>query len=325
MGRLEEAARYYREALRLEPNLAEAHNNLGNVLSEQAKVDEAIEHLEQAVRLQPGFARAYVNLGTALRQRSQIAAAIEAYRSALQMQPADALAHNNLGEAYLELGDAEQAQTHFREALHCDPAYVQPLLHLAANGFYSPAEPGVEDLQARLAEPHLSAESASQIHFILGYLLDRIGDTDEAFDYFRRGNALRHSLLQQKGIAFDACVHSQRIDRMIAFCSREFFQQTAGFGLDTEVPVFIVGMPRSGSTLVERILSQHSQVHGAGEAQGCLAACRRSPDKTGGRQGISRMPGRSECRRRARAGRGPSPATHTAGRIGHTDDRQNAR
>ena len=265
MGRLEEAALHYQEALRLQPNFAEAHNNLGNVLSEQAKVDKAIEHLEEAVRLQPGFARAYVNLGTALRQRPQIDAAVAAYQQALRIQPDDALAHNNLGEAHLELGDAQQAQSYFREALRCDPAYVQPLLHLAANGFYSPAEPGVDDLKARLAEPHLSAESASQLHFILGYLLDRMENTDEAFNHFRRGNALRRSLLQQKGIAFDACVHSQRIDRMIAFFSREFFQQRASFGLDTEVPVFIVGMPRSGSTLVEQILSQHSQVHGAGE------------------------------------------------------------
>ena len=80
MGRFEEAALHYKEALRLEPNLAEAHNNLGNVLSEQAKVDEAIEHLEQAVRLQPDFARAYVNLGTALRQRPQMDAAVAAYQ-----------------------------------------------------------------------------------------------------------------------------------------------------------------------------------------------------------------------------------------------------
>jgi Sulfotransferase family len=100
---------------------------------------------------------------------------------------------------------------------------------------------------------------------VLGHLLDRAGSTDEAFEQFKQGNALRRSLLQQSGAAFDAAAHSRRIDRTIFFFSPDFLQRNQEFGLPTDVPVFIVGMPRSGSTLVEQILSQHSQVHGAGE------------------------------------------------------------
>jgi tetratricopeptide (TPR) repeat protein len=265
MRRLEEAAVHYQEAIRLQPNFPQAHNNLGSVFLELGKVDEAIEHFALAVRLQPDYVDAYVNLGSALHQRQQVAAAVEAYLQLLRIQPHNALAHNNLAEAYLELGDTPQAQIHLREALRNDPAFVQPLLHLAANGFYSDAEPGIEQIKARIMDPHLSHDLASRLHFVLGYLLDLAGATDEAFDHFSRANALRRSVLKQNGTAYDARAHSQRIDRLIAFFSPEFFERTRGFGLMTEVPVFIVGMPRSGSTLVEQILSQHSQVHGAGE------------------------------------------------------------
>jgi tetratricopeptide (TPR) repeat protein len=265
LGRLEEAAVHYQEALRLQPSFAQAHNNWGSIFLELGKVDDAIEHFEQALRLQPDYAEAYVNLGSALREQLQVAAAVEAYQKALGLQPHNALAQNNLAETYLELGNVPQAQTHFREALRDDPAFVRPLLHLAANGFYSVAEPGIEQIKTRLRNPHLSHDFASQLHFTLGYLLDRVGATDEAFDHFSRGNALRRSLFQHSGTAFDARAHAQQIDRLIAFFSPEFFQRTHGFGLMTEVPVFIVGMPRSGSTLIEQILSRHPQVHGAGE------------------------------------------------------------
>jgi tetratricopeptide (TPR) repeat protein len=265
LGRLEEAVVHYQQALRLQPSFALAHNNLGSTFLRLEKVDEAAEHFQQAVQLQPNYAEAHFGLGLALRERQQVAAAVEAHQQVLRIQPDNAVTHNNLGEAYLELGDMQQAQVHFREAHRINPALVQPLLHLAANDLYSSAEPGIEQIKARLMDPNLSRDCASMLHFILGNLLDRAGATDDAFDHFSRGNALRRLLLQESGAAYDARAHAQRIDRLSAFFSAEFFERTRGFGLLTEVPVFIVGMPRSGSTLVEQILSQHSQVHGAGE------------------------------------------------------------
>ncbi len=238
---------------------------MGALLLEQGKVDEAIEHFQEALRLQPEYADAHVNLGNARRERLETAEAVESYEEALRIEPRNARAHNNLGEACLELGDASRAQVHLREALGIDPGYVSPLLQLAANGFYSPAEPGIEKLRARLNDARLPDEAASQLHFILGYVLDRDGATDAAFEHFCRGNALRRSLFQRKGTAYDAEAHARWIDRLIAFFSSDFFKRTEGFGLASEVPIFIVGMPRSGSTLVEQILSGHSQVAAAGE------------------------------------------------------------
>jgi tetratricopeptide (TPR) repeat protein len=265
MRRREEAAAQFDEAIRLQPAFAPAYNNRGNIALELGRVDEAIEYFEKAVRAQPDYVEAQVNLGGALTERHQVEAAVEAYKQALRVQPAHARAHNNLAEAYLDMGESQEAQNHLREAIRLNPAFIRPLLHLAANGFYSSAEPGVEEIKARLTDSRLSRDAASQLHFILGYLHDRAGDTDAAFEHFRQGNAHRRAILQQNGNAFDADANSVAMDRLIAFFTPEYFEQTRGFGLETEVPVFIVGMPRSGSTLVEQILSQHSQVHGAGE------------------------------------------------------------
>ncbi len=265
LERLDEAAVHYGEVLRLRPEFCQAHNNWGALLLEQGKVDEAIEHFQEALRLQPEYADAHVNLGNARRERLETAEAVESYEEALRIEPRNVRAHNNLGEACLELGDASRAQVHLREALGIDPGYVSPLLQLAANGFYSAAEPGIEKLEARLNDARLPDEAASQLHFILGYVLDRDGATDAAFEHFCRGNALRRSLFQRKGTAYDAETHARWVDLLVAFFSSDWFKRTEGFGLASEVPIFIVGMPRSGSTLVEQILSGHSQVAAAGE------------------------------------------------------------
>lgn len=265
LGRMQEAAHHYQEAVRLRPTFAEAHNNLANILLALGRVDEAIAHLEQAIQLRPNYLEAHYNLGNAYRERDQIAEGIAAYQRALQMRPDYGPAHNGLAEALLELGDLEQGRIHFRQALHNNPSVIRTLLHLAAHGLYTAAEPGIDQLRAVLRDPRLSLDIGSQVHFTLGHLLDHVGARDEAFEHFRQGNALRRALFQQSGTAFDAAEHSRRIDRLIAAFSPGYFERVRRFGLDTEVPVFIVGMPRSGTTLVEQILSHHPQVFGAGE------------------------------------------------------------
>jgi tetratricopeptide (TPR) repeat protein len=265
LGRLEESATHYHHSLRLLPDFAEAHRNLANTFLQLGKVDEAAEHLEQAVLLRPNYLEAHCGLGTAYRARSQFAEAIHCYQQALELKPDYGPAHNGLGEAYLELGDAERAELHLRRALHNNPSIIRTLLNLASHGFYTAADPSVDTLKSWLSDPRLTEDSASQLHFTLGTLLDRAGSPGEAFAHFRQGNILRRTLFQKNGSAFDPLRHSQWIDRLIAAFSPEYFRQVHGFGLDTEVPVFIVGMPRSGTTLVEQILSHHPTVFGAGE------------------------------------------------------------
>src|SRR5207253_8287090 len=105
----------------------------------------------------------------------------------------------------------------------------------------------------------------SQCAFALGSVLHKQGRYDEAFAYFQEGNDLRQLLLAQSGQAFDAAAHEALIDRIIATYDGAYFGRVGEWGLETELPVFIVGMPRSGSSVVEQILASHPRVYGAGE------------------------------------------------------------
>ncbi len=128
-----------------------------------------------------------------------------------------------------------------------------------------PDDPGVEQIESRLRKPNLSDDVKSYLHFAAGYILDRAGEIDRAFEHFRQGNAARRALYHRSGGEFSSQDYAERVQRLIDTFTPDYFRQTRGFGLPSEVPVFIIGMPRSGTTLVEQILSTHSQVYGAGE------------------------------------------------------------
>src|SRR5207237_9354531 len=135
------------------------------------------------------------------------------------IDPDYAPAHNNLAEAYLERHEPDKAQAHFRETLRLDPRSTTALLNLTAYGFYTPADPGLEQLEAWLADESFSAESRAQLHSVIAGLLERTGNRDQGFEHYREGNALRRTWHRQKGTAHDPAEHARRIDRLIAVFS----------------------------------------------------------------------------------------------------------
>jgi tetratricopeptide (TPR) repeat protein len=139
------------------------------------------------------------------------------------------------------------------------------LADLAANGHYRFPEALLERMEALASDPSSLPRNAATLHFALALLLEKRGAEEDAFEHYRQANALKHRLLHEAGRAFDPDRHDRAIDQLIAAYSPAFFQRVRGFGLDTELPVFIVGMPRSGTTLVEQILSRHPSVFAAGE------------------------------------------------------------
>jgi tetratricopeptide (TPR) repeat protein len=298
-GKLNEATACYREAVRLQPDLAGAHNNLGDALLKQGnaaaaltclqaalrllpksgevhfnlgrvyqaqgKWKEARACMEQAVRLKPDLAPAHKQLGILLVQEREAEAALPGLRDAVRLHPQDASAQSNLATALVEQGKVGEAVAHYREALRLDPNDVGALSSAAIHDFFPLAEDQVERMRTLLNHPDLPPTSAIMLHFGLAHLRQRAGDYDAAFDYFRQGNAVRRRLFQQTGRAFDLQAVHGRIDWFVRTFTPAYFRQIEGVGLDSETPVFIVGMPRSGTTLVEQILSRHRQVHGAGE------------------------------------------------------------
>jgi tetratricopeptide (TPR) repeat protein len=268
-GKLQSAEACYRMALQLRPDYVEAHNNLGVALFRQERIEEAIRAYREALRLKPDYAAAHVNLGATLAELGQFSEAVAHYRAALDLEPESATARQNLAAALVEQGRLQEAIQLCQELLRVrsssGAAYFL-LGELAAQRLYSFRPDEISRLEALLASPEkLSTEDLNYLHFTLAAWLDREGRYDEAFRHYRQGNESRKRLLQQQNRAYDAPGHRRFVDSLIAVFGRAWFERTRRFGLDSEMPIFVVGMPRSGSTLVQQILSSHPQVAAAGE------------------------------------------------------------
>ena len=264
-GKLEQAEACLRQALLLRPDRGELHYNLGKVLQARGQGAEARTCLERAVRLKPDLAQGHSSLGILLVQEGEDDAALPYFEQAVRLQPREASAHSNLATALVEQGKAPEAADHYREALRLNPNCIAALGNVAIHDLFPLTDDQIGRIHTLLTHPRLPLAEASILHFALANLRSRAGDDEGAFDHFHQGNALRRRLYQQTGGAFDPEAHRRETDRRIRTFTPEYFRRVEGFGLDTETPLFIVGMPRSGTTLVEQILSRHPAVFGAGE------------------------------------------------------------
>jgi tetratricopeptide (TPR) repeat protein len=264
LNRMDEAGACFQEAVRLRPDAVEAWNNLGNVHLKR-NLQEAIRCYREAVRLRPNYADAQINLGNALRDDNRVAEALGAYREAVRLRPDNARWRLNLAVVLFEMGEAREGEASIREFLKAQPGSPTALSTLAANDLYSEADPSCDELRARLADPRITLEESALLHFTLARLLDRTGPHGEAFEHLLEASRLRRELARQAGEAFDADSNSRLVDRLIAWFTPDWFDRYRDSGMDSDEPVFVVGMPRSGTTLVEQILSSHPDVFGVGE------------------------------------------------------------
>jgi len=293
-GRIIDAVPHFERALALKPDFADAHNNLGNALKEQGRIIDAVAHYERAIALKPDFADAHSNLGDALKTQGRIDAAVAHCERALVLNPNHVNAHNNLGNALVAQGRIDDGLAHYERAITLYPDHADAHLNLGielavqgriddalahlgraiairpayAEAHYNRAEiktfrHGDADLAAleELAKRNdLSAKDALHIHFALAKALDDSGDYARAFDHLRKGNDLK-----RRQIKYDELAVGKFFNRIATVFDSSLFERFQGVGDPSPVPIFVLGMPRSGSTLIEQILASHPQVYGAGE------------------------------------------------------------
>ena len=259
-GRLADAVACYERALAIKPDYVDAHNNLGTALLDQSRIDEAVAHYERALALNPNYAAAHNNLGNALMRQDKIEDARLHYERALSLKPDYANAHNNLGNVLKEQGMFEGAMEHYGKAIAIKPDYAEAYLNRAELKRFQRGGTEFAELEKLAASNDLPADKALFIHFALAKALDDIGDYERAFEHMLQGNVLK-----RRQIAYQEDRALELVQRIRTVFDRSLFDRFEGAGHPSPIPVFVVGMPRSGSTLIEQILAGHPQIHGAGE------------------------------------------------------------
>lgn len=276
-GRYTEAEQAYRAALDLNPTYVEALLNLGLLLEDQQRLPEAETTYHEAIAINSDFAGAWINLGNVQEAQGRVREAEESFRRALRITPQVAGIHMNLANVLKSQGRMEAAEETYRAALALQPNYAEAYSNLiTVKRYHSVDDPDVANMLALLRSPDLPDDSAMHLHFALGKIYDECGEHDDAFVHYREGNRLKRQTL-----SFNAATFAEYVNRLIDTFDASFFSGRRTVGVSSELPVFIVGMPRSGTTLVEQIISSHPAVHGAGEL-GTLNALARGLAAGGG-------------------------------------------
>jgi tetratricopeptide (TPR) repeat protein len=297
LERYAEATPHFESALAIKPDAAETRNNFGNVLAAQKQHADALPHYRRAIELRPDFFEAHNNLGNALAALQRHDEAIAYFDKALDINPGSTDAHCNLADALGRLNRHDEAIAHFRSALAIDPDMPEAL---AGHGFELMSAGSLDEARAQLeraielaphrtdfyhnlsvmrryeaGDPHLAKMEALAaemdslpqdqqfvLHFALGKAYADFGAHEKAFHHLLQGNALKRRQVQ-----YDEAGTFARFARVKAIFTAELLRQKQGSGDPSELPVFIVGMPRSGTTLVEQMLASHPLVFGAGELE----------------------------------------------------------
>ena len=290
-----EAEFAYRKAITLSPRYFEAYGNLATLLVQHERADEALRVLGDALRIEPKHAPILIHVARTQLHVGNHAQAEQACRLALEQDPNSAEAHAMLGEMLHEADRFNEALTSFETALTLKPEFGEARNHygicLKSVGRLDDAReqlikslefnPRAYGIYANLADlekftpdhPHLAAMEAIMrdasdpmserymaLHFGLGKAYEDIGEYEKAFTHFQMGATLKRAKLK-----YDEADTFAFFDAIRETFSAEFFAHRPFEGSPSNVPIFIIGMPRSGSTLVEQILSSHPQVFGAGE------------------------------------------------------------
>ena len=267
-GQHRDAVEQFRKALAGGPPEAGLYNNLALALNGAGRQEEAIEAARTAVRLRPEVAEFQAGLGNHLKKAGLVEQAKTAYRQAISLNPNLTSAYVALGGLCAAVGDKDSAVQLYRKALEVRPGYALAFYHLALSSKTGESvvdQATIDAFQDLLEADNLNRSDSLLVHNALGFIADQRGEHDSAFGHFEAFNERAKTKHRARGQAYDRVAHTRMIDRIIEACPLEAFEVRGEPGSTSRRPLFIVGMPRSGTTLVEQILGGHGLVVPGGE------------------------------------------------------------
>lgn len=284
-GAWQEAVDLYQRAIRAQPDFSEAIKALGRLWLDQDRPADAAACCRQALRVDPGDGEALCMFGEVCHKEGRHDSARDVYHRALTIDDQLAEAQRGLAAIAVDLGDYDDAVGHCRRAMELDDGDVDVHCMLAHALRRRLPETDRRRLADLLGRPALSDTERATVHFALATVHQGRGEHATAAAHLARANPLQRAHLLRLGQDYDPRDYARFVDRMMGGFDTDFLERVRGLGDQTRLPVFVVGMPRSGTTLTERILTSHPRVRGVGErpfvANDFAALAAHAPGQTG--------------------------------------------
>ena len=261
LGRYEEAEQCFRQSIAIKPNYADPHGNLGALLRRRGDLVGAEASLRRALKLRPNFTDARISLGLTLTFLNRLRDARACFAKALKSAPCNVQALHGMGQIATLEGRFEEADATFRRIIELDPKMTDAWAGLAATRRMTRADGEWFESAEKIATSGIHPLEEANLRFAMGKYCDNVNDFDRAFQNFKRGN----ELLKSGAEDYDRKARSRLIGELSRGYSRDAISKIAVAGSSSSKPVFVVGMPRSGTSLAEQIIASHPAVHGAGE------------------------------------------------------------
>ena len=269
IGDLEDAIKSYDQAIQLKPDFGQAYNNRGFALQLFGHLKDALKNYDKAIELKPDYAEFYYNRGNALQELGQLEEAIECYAKAMQLKPDYAETHINLGNVFKQSGQLDKAVEHYRKALLANPDLAEAYTNISLIKKFSEIDVDVQAMEKAFNSKESSDQQKIFLGFALGKAFEDLQQYEKSFQCIQKANLL-HRPAYSYSISDDTAVFNRIKKRFSkeSFAVQDHSGQEESEKSDARpilIPIFILGMPRSGTTLVEQIIASHPDAYGAGE------------------------------------------------------------
>lgn len=259
-SRFRPARKMLEHAVEVQPGFIAGWNDLANLLMKQDRYDEALKAVQRAIDIDPKMVHSWVVKGNILTRAQRNEESLEAYGQALELSPRSAGALSGMGHVLKTIGRQQESIDAYRKCISNHPAYGEAYWSLANLKTFEFAENEVNIMQQMIEDKSLADEPRVNFCLALGKHFENEKNFDRAFEHYSRGNDLR-----RENEIYDPVQTQVVHDRIIEIFNKEFLDERKGWGDPDPAPLFVVGLPRSGSTLIEQILASHSMVEGTME------------------------------------------------------------
>ena len=274
---LDDAEFLLESCIELAPDNVRARADYLKVLNRKAKFEQAFNQAEKLVEAEPDNPAFQLSMANALTGLGRFDEGIEKYRQTLERTANKAGVHVLLGHACKATGKLDDAIASYREAYRLEPSYGDAFWSLANTKTYRFSDEEIAHMREYEANQSIKADDRVHMNFALGKAYEDRGEFESSFACYECGNAMK-----KRRSGYDADKTTELVNAQIETCTRELFEQRGHLGFDSPDPIFIVGLPRAGSTLLEQILASHSEVDGTMELHNILSLAQRLRGRSAG-------------------------------------------